>query len=83
VGSITLGKRADIIQVSFDDVHFIPTYDVISHLVYVADEQDVASVVVDGKVLMADGEMLTIDTARVKSEATALAARIQEALYGD
>ena len=80
IGSVEIGKRADLIQVSFDDVHFIPTYDVMSHLVYVADEQDVASVTVDGKVLMADGEMRTIDTDRVRSEATALAARIQAAL---
>ena len=80
VGSIEIGKRADIIQVSFDDVHFIPTYDVFSHLVYVADEQDVASVTVDGKVLMVYGEMRTIDTERVRSEARVLAARIQMAL---
>ena len=80
VGSLLTGKRADLVQVSFDDVHFVPTYDVISHLVYVADEQDVASTVVDGKVLMKDGEMLTIDTNRVRREATALAARIKAAL---
>ena len=78
--SLETGKRADLIQVSFDDVHFVPTYDVISHLVYVADEQDVASTVVDGKVLMKDGQMLTIDTERVRREATALAARIKAAL---
>ena len=83
VGSLAVGMRADIIQVSFDDVHFVPTYDVISHLVYVADEQDVSSVVVDGKLLMKNGEMLTIDTERVKREATAMAARIQDALYND
>jgi 5-methylthioadenosine/S-adenosylhomocysteine deaminase len=41
VGSIEPGKRADIIQVGFDDVHHVPTYDVMSHLVYVTDEQDV------------------------------------------
>ena len=80
VGALAVGMRADVIQVSFDDVHFIPTYDVISHLVYVADEQDVASVTVDGKLLMRDGEFLTIDTERVRSEATALAGRIQTAL---
>ena len=80
VGSLEVGKRADLIQVAFDDVHHIPTYDVISHLVYVNDEQDVASVVVDGKVLMKEGEMLTIDTERVTTEATQLAARIQAAL---
>jgi len=80
IGSIEVGKRADIIQVAFDDVHHVPTYDVISHLVYVTDEQDVASVVVDGKVLMKEHEMLTIDTERVRTEANALAAKIQAAL---
>ncbi len=80
VGSLEPGKRADLIQVAFDDVHHVPTYDVISHLVYVSDEQDVASVVVDGKVLMLEREMLTIDTDRVRKEATELAARIQAAL---
>lgn len=80
IGSIEVGKRADVIQVAFDDVHHIPTYDVISHLVYVTDEQDVTSVVVEGKVLMKEREMLTIDTERVRAEANALAAKIQAAL---
>jgi 5-methylthioadenosine/S-adenosylhomocysteine deaminase len=80
IGTLAPGMRADLIQVSFDDVHFVPTYDVISHLVYVADEQDVASTVVDGQVLMRDGKILTIDTDRVRREANALAARIQAAL---
>ncbi|HEX6260892.1 MAG TPA: amidohydrolase, partial [Woeseiaceae bacterium] len=73
VGALAVGMRADLIQVSFDDVHFVPTYDVISHLVYVADEQDVAATVVDGKVLMRDGEILTVDTEKVRREAKALA----------
>ncbi len=80
IGSLETGKRADLIQVAFEDVHHVPTYDVISHLVYVTDEQDVASVVVDGKVLMKEKNILTIDTDRVRAEATALAARIQAAL---
>ena len=80
IGSLEVGKRADIIQVAFDDVHHIPTYDVVSHLVYVTDEQDVASVVVDGQVLMLERELLTIDTDRVAAEAKAIAARIQQAL---
>jgi 5-methylthioadenosine/S-adenosylhomocysteine deaminase len=80
IGSLEVGKRADLIQVAFDDVHHVPTYDVISHLVFVTDEQDVASVVVDGKLLMREKELLTIDTARVADEARALAAKIQTAL---
>jgi 5-methylthioadenosine/S-adenosylhomocysteine deaminase len=80
IGSLTVGRRADMIQVSLTDVHFVPTYDVISHLVYVADEQDVSTVVVDGKVLMRDGKILTLDTDRVRKESVDLAARIQAAL---
>jgi 5-methylthioadenosine/S-adenosylhomocysteine deaminase len=80
VGDLVVGRKADVIQVSFDDVHFVPTYDVISHLVYVADEQDVVNVVVDGKILVREREFLTIDTARVAREARELGARIQAAL---
>jgi 5-methylthioadenosine/S-adenosylhomocysteine deaminase len=80
VGSLEIGKRADVIQVALGDVHFVPTYNVISHLVYVADEQDVASVVVDGQLLMQDGSFMTIDTAAVRSEANELAGRIRDAL---
>jgi 5-methylthioadenosine/S-adenosylhomocysteine deaminase len=80
IGALGVGMKADLIQVSFEDVHFVPTFDVISHLVYVADEQDVATVVVDGKVLMRDREFLTIDTERVAREARELAGRIQSTL---
>ena len=80
IGSLQRGKRADIIQVAFDDVHHVPTFDVISHLVYVTDEQDVATVIVDGKLLLRDGEFLTLDTDRIAAEANALAAQIQSAL---
>ena len=80
IGSLEAGKRADVIQVAFDDVHHVPTFDVISHLVYVTDEQDVATVIVDGVVLMREREFLSIDTERVAAEANALAARIQTAL---
>ena len=80
IGSLEIGKRADLVQVAFEDVHHVPTFDVMSHLVYVTDEQDVASVIVDGVVLMREREFLTIDTDRVAAEANALAARIQAAL---
>ena len=79
-GSLEPGKRADLIQVEFDDVHHVPTYDVVSHLVYVSDEQDVASTIVDGRILMKDGRLLTVDTARVRKEATQLAAAIARQL---
>lgn len=83
IGSLTVGRRADLIQVDFSDVHFVPTYDVVSHLVYVADEQDVETVIVDGKIVVKNKQVLTVDTRRVRAEANALAARIQAALAAD
>lgn len=80
IGSLEVGKRADLIQVGFDDVHHIPTFDVVSHLVYVTDEQDVETVIVDGKVLMEERKMLTLDTKKIAKEARELAARIQASL---
>lgn len=80
IGSLEVGKRADIIQVDFSDVHHVPTFDVISHLVYVTDEQDVATVIVDGQVLMQDSEFLTLNTQKIAQESRDLAARIHAAL---
>ena len=80
IGSIQVGKRADVIQVSTEDVHYTPTFDIISHLVYVSDEQDVTTVVVDGKVLMKNREILTIQTTKVKKRAAKIAAKIKNKL---
>ena len=80
LGSIKAGKRADIIQVSTEDVHYVPTFDIVSHLVYVSDEQDVTTVVVDGRILMKNQEILTIETKKLKERAVELAARIKNKL---
>ena len=52
----------------------------ISHLVYVTDEQDVATVIVDGQVLMQDREFRTLNTQKIAQESRDLAARIHAAL---
>lgn len=80
IGRLEAGFAADLITIDYSDVHHVPSYDVISHLVYVTDEQDVSSVVVDGRVLMRERELLTIDTERVAGEARELASRIQAVL---
>ena len=80
IGSLEVGKRADMIQVSLADLHLTPLYDVVSHLVYVADEQDVEAVVIGGKIVMQGKKVLTLDTDKIRAEASALALRIQAAL---
>ncbi len=77
IGALTVGRRADLIQVSLADLHFTPLYDVVSHLVYVADEQDVVTVIVDGKLLMRERKVLSVDEERVRREADAIAEKIR------
>jgi 5-methylthioadenosine/S-adenosylhomocysteine deaminase len=80
IGALMPGRRADLIQVSLDDAQLQPLYDVISHLVYVADASHVATVVVDGKLVMRERRILTLDTARVRKESAAIAAKIRAAV---
>jgi len=82
LGALTPGRRADLIQVSLADVRMTPMYDVISHLVYVAHPEDVTSVVVDGRIVMRDRKVLTVNEAQVSREANEIAARIKTALAG-
>ena len=53
-------------------------YDVVSHLVYAVDAQDVQTVIVDGKVLMEDRKVLTLDEQEVIKSARTIAARIDK-----
>jgi len=81
IGSLEPGKRADLIQVRRrGSAHLTPMYDAVSHLVYAVDAQDVVTTVVDGRVLMRDGEVLGLDTERIAAEAAEIAARIRAML---
>ncbi len=77
VGSLTVGRRADLIQVSLADLSFQPMYDVVSHLAYVADEHDVTTVIVDGRLLMREKKVLSIDEERLRRQVAEISARIR------
>ena len=66
IGSIEKGKCADIIAVSFDKPHMWPVYyknpnNIIEQIVYSANASDVITTVVDGKVLMDNYIVKTLD----------------------
>lgn len=82
VGSLEVGKRADLIVVSVSGSHLTPMYDPISHLVYAARGSDVRTVVVDGRVLMRNRRSLTMNVPVVLTEARALANKVQAAVRG-
>ncbi|MFP4345738.1 MAG: amidohydrolase family protein [Anaerolineales bacterium] len=71
IGSLEVGKRADLILVDLDALHLTPLYDVESHLVYSADKHDVRSVLINGRFVMRDRELLTLDEESIKARVRA------------
>ncbi len=85
VGSIEVGKRADLVVVALDDLHTTPRFtyspDVIyTRLVYAARSTDVRHTLVDGRFLLRDGELQTLDGAAVRRAAQEVADRINDFL---
>jgi 5-methylthioadenosine/S-adenosylhomocysteine deaminase len=79
IGSIEPGKRADLIAVSTAAARQTPMYDAVSHLVYVTRGDDVRTTIVNGKVLMKERHVRTLDRAAVIADANRLAARVRAA----
>lgn len=80
VGSIEVGKRADVIIVRATSARQTPMYDPVSHLVYTTRGDDVQTSIVNGKVLMRDRKMLTLDEAAVLAEARTIASSVKAAV---
>jgi 5-methylthioadenosine/S-adenosylhomocysteine deaminase len=69
IGSLEVGKRADVAVVSLSGLHTSPESEIVSSLVYAAEASDVRSVVIDGRVVMQDRVLLTIDERQTVAEA--------------
>ena len=61
VGSLEVGKKADIVLVATSDLDQFPNFDPLITLAESAVGRDVRTVIVDGEVVMKDGELLTLD----------------------
>ena len=64
LGSLEAGKRADLIVVDLSAPRLHPLYDPVSHLVYAAKGSDVRHVVIEGKVVLRDRKVTTLDESR-------------------
>lgn len=69
VGSIEVGKKADLVLIDLRKPHLTPYRDVVSNIVYSAMGSDVDSVMVDGRFLLRGGKALTLDEESIVSEA--------------
>lgn len=71
IGSIEVGKRADLAIVRLDRLHTTPARDVVSALVYSAEAEDVETVIIDGRLVMRDRELLTLNESETIAQAKA------------
>jgi 5-methylthioadenosine/S-adenosylhomocysteine deaminase len=65
IGSLEVGKKADIIILDLDRPHLQPVYNIVSHLVYSATGADVRDVIIDGKLVMENRNLLTLDEKKI------------------
>src|SRR5688572_25345433 len=79
-GSLEAGKRADLVVVATAGARMTPLYNPVSHLVYAARGEDVRTVMVNGRVLMRDRRMLTLDENAVLAEARKFADAVRAAV---
>ncbi|MGA8410047.1 MAG: amidohydrolase [Candidatus Acidiferrales bacterium] len=69
IGSLETGKKADVILVDTSAPHAVPMYNVYSQLVYALKASDVRTVVIGGKIVMQDRQMLTLDEKEILAKA--------------
>lgn len=73
IGSLEVGKLADLAVLDLEGAHVTPVYNLYSHFCYAVDKHDVRDVYIHGRQVMADRELLTLDEAQVKAETRRIA----------
>ncbi|RFF28350.1 MULTISPECIES: TRZ/ATZ family hydrolase [unclassified Wenzhouxiangella] len=82
IGSIEVGKRADMAAVDLSAMATAPVHHVISHLVYAASRSQVSDVWIDGRRVVERGELTTLDAERTAREAAQWGRRLFESDQG-
>ena len=82
IGSIEKGKRADFVLVNRDALNQIPLYNIYSDLVYATKASDVETVIINGRVVMRDRRLLTLDEAAIKEGARVFREKVIKSLGG-
>ena len=77
-GSLEIGKRADLSLLSLQALHTTPHPDPVSAIVYAAEANDVETVIIDGRVVMRDGELKTLNEHEVVRAATEMSAHLRD-----
>jgi 5-methylthioadenosine/S-adenosylhomocysteine deaminase len=76
VGMLKPGLKADLILINLEQAHLCPRHNLLAHLVYAAQAHDVDTVMIDGKVVMENRKILTVDEELVRNEVEKRAQRL-------
>jgi cytosine/adenosine deaminase-related metal-dependent hydrolase len=76
LGSLEIGKRGDVIAVDVQALHTVPAANPWSQIAYAAQACDIRHVAVDGRVVVRDRALLTLDVAKVRANARSAAIRL-------
>ncbi|MEI6289382.1 MAG: amidohydrolase family protein, partial [Chloroflexota bacterium] len=82
LGSIEIGKLADIVLIRQDSPHNFPRFNPAANLIYSTNASDVDTVICNGKVLKQSGKLLTIDLPEVKRQISERLGRLSERTPG-
>jgi len=80
IGSLETGKRADFLLIERDSLNQIPLYNIYSDLVYATKASDVQSVVINGRVVMQNRKLLTLNEVTIKRDAAVFREKIIKSL---
>ena len=76
IGTVEVGKKADLIFIDNNKTHLYPENDICANLVYSANGADVDTVMIDGKIIMQDRKLLDIDEEKVKEKVDKIVKRL-------
>lgn len=77
LGSLEVGKSADLIVIDIQKPHAVPLYNPYSHIIYCAEAADTQHVLVNGKILMENRKVLTLDDEEILKRARSWGVRLQ------
>jgi 5-methylthioadenosine/S-adenosylhomocysteine deaminase len=78
IGSLEIGKKADVVVIDTHKPHLVPVYNPVSHIVYAAQGSDVRDVIVNGRLLVKDRKLLTVDSENVIEKVIKLSKTIKK-----
>jgi 5-methylthioadenosine/S-adenosylhomocysteine deaminase len=76
-GSLEAGKKADVIVIDTHKPHLTPMYNPTSHLVYAARGSDVITSIINGRIVMENGNLLSLDPAKTMDDVKRIAEEIR------